>query len=78
TGALPNLIADYPVVPEYINDVVRPGSLLRWLERLSTDTAERRAMLDGFDLVWQNMQVHIPAGEAGAAAVLRLMQGKLR
>jgi len=53
TGALPNLIADYPVVPEYINEVVRPGSLCRWSERLSSDTPQRRAMLEGLDLAWQ-------------------------
>lgn len=33
TGALPNLIADYVVVPEYFNEVVRAGSMLRWAER---------------------------------------------
>lgn len=74
TGALPNLIADYAVVPEYINEVVRPGSLCRWSERLSGDTAQRRAMLEGFDLAWQRLQVPVPPGEAAAAAVLDLLK----
>lgn len=74
TGALPNLIADYAVVPEYINEVVRPGSLCRWSEQLSSDTLQRRAMLEGFDLAWQRLQVPVPPGEAAAAAVLDLLK----
>ncbi len=74
TGALPNLIADYAVVPEYINEVVRPGSLCRWSEQLSSDTSQRRAMLEGFDLAWQRLQVPVPPGEAAAAAVLDLLK----
>jgi len=76
TGALPNLIADYPVVPEYVNEVVRPGSLSRWAERLSADTPERRAMLDGFALAWQRLDVPVPPGEAAAGAVLELLDNK--
>lgn len=74
TGALPNLIADYPVVPEYINEVVRPGSLCRWVERLSDDTTQRRAMLEGYDVAWQRLQVPVPPGEAAAGAVLDLLK----
>jgi lipid-A-disaccharide synthase len=76
TGALPNLIADYPVVPEYVNEVVRPGSLSRWAERLSANTPERRAMLDGFALAWQRLDVPVPPGEAAAGAVLDLLNNK--
>ena len=76
TGALPNLIADYPVVPEYVNDVVRPQSLVRWAERLSTDTLQRRAMIEGFDLVWRKMQTDVPSGMAGAQALLDCMETK--
>jgi lipid-A-disaccharide synthase len=76
TGALPNLIADHAVVPEYINEVVRPGSLCRWAERLSNDTLQRRAMLEGFDLAWQRLQVPVPPGEAAAGAVLELLDTK--
>ncbi|MFB9951981.1 lipid-A-disaccharide synthase [Rhizobium puerariae] len=74
SGALPNLIADYAVVPEYINEVVRAGSLCRWAERLSFDTAQRRAMMEGFDLTWQRLQVPVPPGEAAAGIVLRLLE----
>jgi lipid-A-disaccharide synthase len=74
TGALPNLIADYAVVPEYFNDVLRPASLVRWAERLSQDTPQRAAMLSGYDDVWRELETERPAGEAGAAVVLSVLQ----
>ncbi len=76
TGALPNLIADYPIVSEYLNDYVRPGNLLRMAERLAADTLERRAMLAGFDLVWQRLTTERPAGDEGARIVLDLLRDK--
>jgi lipid-A-disaccharide synthase len=76
SGALPNLIADYAVVPEYVNEVVRPASLCRWAERLSADTMQRRAMLEGFDLTWERLQVPVPPGEAAAGVVLELLDNK--
>ncbi|MCK8781010.1 lipid-A-disaccharide synthase [Rhizobium sp. NTR19] len=78
TGALPNLITDYPVVPEYINEVVRPASLCRWAERLSSDTLQRRAMMEGFDLTWQRLQVPAPSGEAAADVVLSVLSQRNR
>lgn len=79
TGALPNLIADYAIVPEYFNDVLRPASLVRWAERLSTETPQRGAMLEGYDDVWSGLETERPAGEAGAAVVLSVLEerGKL-
>ncbi|CAN7302900.1 lipid-A-disaccharide synthase [Neorhizobium sp. LjRoot104] len=76
SGALPNLIADYAVVPEYVNDVVRPASLCRWAERLSSDTLQRRAMIEGFDLTWERLQVPVPPGEAAAGIVLQVLDTK--
>ncbi|HEV7437145.1 MAG TPA: lipid-A-disaccharide synthase [Pseudorhizobium sp.] len=76
SAALPNLIADYPVIPEYINEMVRPGSLCRWAERLSTDTAQRRAMVEGYDLTWGRLQTQVPPGEAAAGIVLEVMERK--
>ncbi|BCH62800.1 lipid-A-disaccharide synthase [Agrobacterium vitis] len=74
TGALPSIIADYVVVPEYLNEQLRGASLARWMERLSTETRERQAMVEGFDLVWQKMQTKTPAGEAGAEIVLDVLK----
>jgi len=76
SGALPNLIADRVVVPEYVNEVVRPGSLVRWAEQLSVDSGPRRAMMEGFDLTWQNLSVPVPPGEAAAAIVLDVLSNK--
>ncbi|TRB09512.1 lipid-A-disaccharide synthase [Agrobacterium tumefaciens] len=76
TGALPNLIADYAVVPEYFNEVVRAGSMLRWAERLSHDTIERRAMLEGYALVQRRLQTDVPPGETGAAILLDILKSK--
>jgi len=76
TAAIPNLIADYAVVPEYFNDSVRGGALARWMERLSGDTAQRRTMLEGYDLVWQRMQTEKPPGEKAAEIVLDVLDKK--
>ncbi|MGQ2919977.1 lipid-A-disaccharide synthase [Rhizobium oryzihabitans] len=73
TGALPNLIADYVVVPEYFNEVVRAGSMLRWAERLSSDTTERRAMLEGYALVQERLRTDVPPGETGALILLDVL-----
>ncbi|WP_154720895.1 lipid-A-disaccharide synthase [Ciceribacter sp. T2.26MG-112.2] len=78
TGALPNLIADYPFVPEFLNDYVRPGNLLRMAERLAADTSQRRAMLEGFELVWLRLQTEKPAGVEGSRIVLDLLRRRGR
>ncbi|TPP11026.1 lipid-A-disaccharide synthase [Rhizobium glycinendophyticum] len=78
TGALPNLIADYAIVAEYFNDVLRPASLVRWAERLSTDTPQRTTMLAGYDDVWSRLQTDVPSGEAGAELVLSLLRRRGR
>lgn len=76
SGALPNLIADRVVVPEYINEVVRPGALCRWAEQLSVDSGPRRAMMEGYELTWKNLGVPVPPGEAAAALVIDLLDNK--
>jgi lipid-A-disaccharide synthase len=76
SGALPNLIADYPVVPEYFDEFIRPTALARWLERLSTDTPERNAMLAGFQEIFDRMATARPPGAHGAAIVLDVLRQK--
>ncbi|SCB41407.1 lipid-A-disaccharide synthase [Rhizobium multihospitium] len=76
TAALPNLIADYAVLPELINDVLRPGLLARYMERLSNDTPERAAMLAGYDLVWERMQTEVPPGDKAAEVLLQVLAHK--
>ncbi|MBP2549420.1 lipid-A-disaccharide synthase [Neorhizobium galegae] len=76
SAALPNLIADQPVIPEHINDMVRPGYLCRWAECLSFDTPQRRAMLEGFAVVWDRLSTVVAPGEAGARLVLELLASR--
>lgn len=76
TGALPNLIADYAVVPEYLNDIVRGQSLARWMERLSADTYQLKAMKEGYELIWRRMQTETPPGEHAAQILLDVIANK--
>ncbi|MBX5033170.1 lipid-A-disaccharide synthase [Rhizobium lentis] len=76
TGALPNLIADYSVVPEYLNDIVRGASLARWIERLSADTYQLKALMEGYELIWQRMQTEKPPGEHAAEILLDVLNKK--
>ncbi|MBB4094676.1 lipid-A-disaccharide synthase [Ochrobactrum pecoris] len=72
SAALPNIIADEPVVPEYFNEFVRPGMLARSLERLMRPGSARQAQLDGFDTVASIMSTERPSGEIGAQVILEL------
>lgn len=73
TAALPNLIADGVVVPEFINDYLRPGLMTRHLEALMAGPA-RQAQLDGFERVASRMATTRPASEIAAEAVLGLIK----
>ncbi len=77
TGALPNLIADRPLIPEYLNEAVRPGALSRWMiELLDGNSPFRSAMLSGYEDVWQKMAVDVPPGEAATNAILDVIENK--
>lgn len=76
SAALPNLIADYVIVPEYFNQTIRTASLVRWLERLGRETPERVAMLEGFERAWQRMQTPEPPGDLGARILLGMVNEK--
>lgn len=76
TAALPNLIVDYPAVPEYFNEMVRPGILSRWMERYAADTIERRAALEAFRLAADRMKTDKPSGVIAAEHVARLLAGR--
>lgn len=76
TAALPNLIADYTIIPEYLDEAVRPGCLARWAVRLSHDTLQRRAMLEGFDLVHTRMQDQRSPSDKAADVIIDLLKQK--
>jgi lipid-A-disaccharide synthase len=71
SAALPNLIADWPVVPEFYNDFVRPEYLARLIEQLWTDTPARIAQIDGLLHVARQMKMPKPPGDLAAEVVLR-------
>ncbi len=67
---LPNLIADRPIIPEFVDIHVRPNYLARYLEALMGDTPLRQWQVEGFAEVRRRMATDRPAGELAAAAVL--------
>lgn len=74
SAALPNIIADQPVVPEFFNESVRPGNLARYADQLMQKTALRQAQIDGFDKVTSIMATERPSGEIGAKVLLDLAE----
>jgi lipid-A-disaccharide synthase len=70
TASLPSLIADQPIIPEFIDDMMRPGQLARELEKLARPGPCRDAQLQGFELVRERMQTERPSGELAAERVL--------
>ncbi|MEF2073233.1 lipid-A-disaccharide synthase [Consotaella aegiceratis] len=74
TAALPNYIAGHPLVPEHFHEFVRPELLARRLQRLLTDTPERRAQIEGFADIRRKMHVDRPPGEAAAEIVLGVIR----
>lgn len=70
SAALPNLVADYPVFPEFYDEFLRPEMLARTLERLSADTPQRAAVLAGCRDVYDKMSTDRPANLVAAEIVL--------
>jgi lipid-A-disaccharide synthase len=75
TGALPNMIADSVVIPEYYDKQVRPERLARQANQLATDTLHRAAVLSDFELIRSRMEVGVPASELAARTVLSVLAG---
>jgi lipid-A-disaccharide synthase len=76
SAALPNLIADYTVVPEYINDMLKPGVVVRWAERLLSASPQRSAMMSGYEDIWRKMSTPEPSGQTAAREILALVDEK--
>lgn len=73
SASLPNLIADWPVIPEFYNEFVRPAYLARLIEHLWADTPARAAQLDGFRQIAERVTTKRPSGELAAVAILELL-----
>ncbi|MEO0328803.1 MAG: lipid-A-disaccharide synthase [Pseudomonadota bacterium] len=76
TASLPNLIADYPVVPEKFNEYAHPHYIARMVERLSLDDHERLLQLKGFDLIAERLQQNSPSNELAARKILEVARSK--
>jgi lipid-A-disaccharide synthase len=70
SAALPNIIADRRVVPEYFNETVRAGPLAREIEQLIITGPQRQVQTEGFSEIRQLMETDHPAGEVAAYIVL--------
>ena len=73
SAALPNLVLDKPSVPEFFNEMVRPGLLARHLEQLASGSLARQAMLADFAALDDIMATPAPAGELAAEQILKLL-----
>lgn len=74
SAALPNLVADYPVFPEFYDEFLRPEMLARTLERLSSDTPQRSAVLAGCEDVYEKMSTEQSANVKAAEIALSYAQ----
>jgi lipid-A-disaccharide synthase len=77
TASLPNLIADQVIVPEYIDDMIRPGLIARQLEQLARPGPVREGQLHGFELVRERMHTERPSSELAAERVLSHIAQKI-
>ncbi|UXM94047.1 lipid-A-disaccharide synthase [Bartonella sp. HY329] len=70
SAALPNIIADEPVVPEYFNEYINVGMLARQVERLSHTGPAQSAQLEGFQKIYDIMKTDRPSGEIAADVIM--------
>ncbi|MGF7157830.1 lipid-A-disaccharide synthase [Bartonella heixiaziensis] len=78
SAALPNIISDKPIVPEYFDEFLRPGMLARQIEQLLYNTLIRQAQLDAFEMMEQRMKIEIPSGVLGAQTIMTLLKSSAK
>ena len=71
SAALPNIIADKAIIPEFYNVAIRPPMLSRYAEAILSPGPVREAQLQGFDEVRRLMTVERPSGEIAAGVVIQ-------
>lgn len=76
SAALPNIVADKPVVPEYFNEFLRPGMLARQIEQLLYNRLLRQAQLDAFDMIEEKMKTDLPSGVLAAQVITNFLKKK--
>lgn len=73
TTALPNLIADYPFVPERLNENAHPEHLARMLERLMMSGEERNVQLNGFDKIIKQLKSEKSGADVAAQKIIEIV-----
>ena len=73
TASLPNLIADYPIIPEKFNEYAHPQYIARMVERLSVNDHERQQQLQGFEAVITKLRSETPSHELAARKILEVV-----
>ncbi|AGF74432.1 lipid-A-disaccharide synthase [Bartonella australis AUST/NH1] len=76
SAALPNIIVDKPIIPEYFNEFSRPGILARQVEQLLRNRLFRQAQFDAFDIVEQRMRTKTRSGVIAAQVVINFLKKK--
>ncbi len=74
TTALPNLIADYPFIPERLNENAHPEHLARMLERLMLPGEERNVQLKGFDQITKQLKSEKSGAQVAAQTIIDLVR----
>ncbi len=74
SASLPNLIADYPIVPERFNEYAHPQYVARMIERLILNEHEREAQLDGFEIVAERLAQDTPSVRLAAEKIIEIVQ----
>lgn len=72
TTSLPNLIVDYPFVPEKLNENAHPQHLARMLERLMLPKEERIVQLEGFENMIERMKQDTAGTTIAARKILEV------
>ena len=70
SASLPNLIVDYPLVPERYNENAHPGYLARSLEQLTSDQTLRKVQLNGFKQVRSELQLKVPSASRAVDIII--------
>ncbi|AQX18243.1 MULTISPECIES: lipid-A-disaccharide synthase [Bartonella] len=76
SSALPNIIADKPVVSEYFNEFLRPGMLARQIEQLLHNHLLRHVQFDSFDIIETKMKTEVPSEDIAAQTIIRFLKEK--
>ena len=76
TASLPNLIADYPFVPERYNEFATAGNIARSLERFLGNTPERKTQMEGFAKISEAMFQERSASELAMDMIIETLKQK--